>query len=189
MIGSGRVLAAVVIGLAAGQAMAQPAACPARPMEVVKSRGGTIQYVGTVAGISELCRQVRADGTGDYYFGVWRSDWPGAGQAYPVMREVVRGKQGTRLSFITRSVPGLQWVDSFEHEGLETMEVGGRPFVALRLAHEREGIEGNTYHSIITTWRDVETGVALRTVEQQIAGQSYGPNTTWTAVQVHPLGP
>ncbi len=106
MIGSGRVLAAVVIGLAAGQAMAQPAACPARPMEVVKSRGGTIQYVGTVAGISELCRQVRADGTGDYYFGVWRSDWPGAGQAYPVMREVVRGKQGTRLSFITRSVPG-----------------------------------------------------------------------------------
>lgn len=105
------------------------------------------------------------------------------------MREVVRGTQGTRLSFITRSVPGLQWVDSFEHEGLETMEVGGRPFVALRLAHEREGIEGNTYHSIITTWRDVETGVALRTVEQQIAGQSYGPNTTWTAVQVHPLGP
>lgn len=72
---------------------------------------------------------------------------------------------------------------------METMEVGGRSFVALRLAHEHKGIEGNTYHSIITTWRDVATGVALRTVEQQIAGQSYGPNTTWTAVQVHPLGP
>ena len=94
---------------------------------------------------------------------------------------------GTRTSFVTRSVPGLQWTDSYMNEGVEAITVDGTPRPALRLAHEREGIEGNTYHSVITTWKDLATGVALKTVERQISGQSYGPNTTWQAVRVEPL--
>src|SRR5205085_1155185 len=129
--------------------------------------------IGSVPGIPELCRMTRADGAGDFYFGVWRSDWPGAGQAYPALRAVILGSSGARSSFVTRSWPGLQWTDSFVNEGVEIVAVDGRRHEALRLAHERNGIEGNTYHSIITTWRDLQTGVALKVLEQQISGQSY----------------
>ena len=166
---------------------AAPAACPPEPTRVVRSRGGVIDYNGTVPGIPELCRLTRTDGAGDFYFGVWRSDWPGAGQAYPVIRAVVLGGTGARSSFITRAWPGLQYIDTFVNEGIEPITVNGRRFEALRLAHEREGIEGNTYHSIITVWRDVPTGISLKVVEHQISGQSYGPDTTWQAVRVEPL--
>ena len=101
----------------------------------------------------------------------------------------ILGGLNAHASFITRSVPGWQWIDSFVNEGLEPMDIDGHRYLTLRLVHERTGIEGNTYHSRITTWRDVKTGVALRTYEQQISGQSYGPDTTWQAVKVLELLP
>lgn len=178
--------------LAASAAAAQqpgglPAACPTEPTRVARSVGGVVDYLGTVPGIPDLCRMNRPDGPGDFYFGVWRSDWPGAGLAYPAIRATIAGGTGTRVSFVTRSVPGLQWTDSFINGGEEAMEIGGQRYTTLKLAHERDGIEGNTYHSIITGWRDVKTGIVLKVVEQQIAGQSYGPSTTWTAMQVTPV--
>ena len=168
-------------------AASTPAACPPSPTRVVRSAGGTIEYTGTVPGIPELCRLRRGDGEGEFYFGAWRSDWPGAGQAYPAIRAAVLGPKGAKTTFVTRSIPGLQWIDSFVNEGVEPITVDGRTYQALRLAHERQGIEGNTYHSIITLWRDVETGISLKVVEHQIAGQSYGPDTTWSAVRIEPL--
>ena len=177
-------LMAPAVAVAAGP----PPACPARPVRVVRSAGGTVDYRGSVPGIPELCRLRRTgDGEGDFYLGVWRSDWPGAGQAYPAIRAAIHGAAGTRTSFVTRSVPGMQWIDSFINEGVETVTVGGTAREALRLAHEREGIEGNTYHSVITQWKDLATGAALKTVEHQISGQSYGPGTTWDAVRIETL--
>lgn len=177
--------------LASFSAVAQqpPPACPPEPMRVVRSRGGVVDYLGTVANVPDLCRIRRGDGTGAFYYGSWRSDWPGAGDAYPVIKNVVLGAPGTRLEFVTRSVPGLQFVDRYTNEGNENMQVGGVTYTTLRVAHERQGIEGNTYHSIITVWRDVRTGVTLRTSENQISGQSYGPDTTWTAIGVGRLPP
>ena len=96
----------------------------------------------------------------------------------------MHGPVGTRTSFVTRSIPGMQWTDSFVNEGVETVTVDGAARPSLRLAHEREGIEGNTYHSVITQWKDLATGMTLRTDERQIAGQSYGPATTWHAVRI-----
>ena len=164
-----------------------PAACPAQPLRVVRSAGGASDYVGTAPGIPELCRIRRGDDVGEFYFGVWRADWPGAGQAYPAIRAAVLGPAGAKTTFITRSIPGWQWIDHFVNEGVEQIVVDGKTYQALRLAHERQGIEGNTYHSIITGWRDVATGISLKVVERQIAGQSYGPDTTWNAVKVSPL--
>ncbi len=165
-----------------------PAACPGTPVRVVRSAGGTIDYLGTVPGIPDLCRIHRtADGDGELYYGVWRSDWPGAGQAYPALKAVIGGAPGTQASFVTRSVPGLQWTDTFTNRGPETLEIDGVAHATLRIAHDRNGIDGNTYHSIITQWRDIGTGIALRTTEQQISGQSYGPDTTWHAVRIEPL--
>ena len=157
-------------------------------MRVVRSLGGTIEYLGQpVPGIPDLCRLRRADGEGSFYLGVWRDDWPGAGQAYPVMRTVVHGPQGTRGAFVTRAWPGLQFNESFVNEGIEIVEVAGQPRRALRLAHERDGIEGNTYHSIITLWIDLAFGVTLRAHEYQISGQSYGPQATWHALGIELL--
>ncbi len=167
---------------------AQPVECPATPIRVVRSTGLWTDYVGTIAGIPGLCRLNRPDGSGgNFYDGQWRSDWPGAGDAYPAIQTALLGGKGTRASFTTHSIPGWQWHDTIINEGTTTLTVGGRPYTTLMLAHEREGFDGNTYHSIITTWRDVATGVALKVVETQIAGQSYGPGTTWTATQVLPL--
>ena len=70
---------------------------------------------------------------------------------------------------------------------MEAIVVDGVSRQALRLAHEREGIEGNTYHSIITSWLDLATGANLRSQENQISGQSYGPNTTWHALWLETL--
>ena len=164
-----------------------PPVCPAAGLRVVRSRGGTVDYLGAVPGIPSLCHIRRGGGEADFYLGVWQSDWPGAGQAYPALWAVLHGPKGTRKDFVTRSVPGLQFTDSFINEGIETVQVGGTAHPALRIAHERDGIEGNTYHSIITQWRDLATGVTLKTVENQIAGQSYGPDTTWEAVRIETL--
>ncbi len=182
-------LAAILSASVAAAAQPVPPACPPEPTRVVRSRGGTNDYLGAVPGVPELCRMRRADGEGEFYLGIWRSDWPGAGQAYPVLRAVIHGRQGAKGSFVTRSWPGLQWTDSFTNEGIETVLVGGVSRPALRLAHEREGIEGNTYHSIITSWLDLATGANLRAYQYQIAGQSYGPNTTWQAERIERLAP
>lgn len=182
-------VAILALGLLAGPAFAAeaPAACPAQPTRVVRSAGGTNDYLGVVPGIPDLCRMQRSDGLAEFYLGSWRSDWPGAGQAYPAIRAVLDGGPGTRSSFVTRSVPGQQFTDTFIHEGPDPLTVDGVRYATFKLAHEREGIEGNTYHSVITSWRDTATGIVLKVVERQIAGQSYGPNTTWTATRVERL--
>ena len=88
---------------------------------------------------------------------------------------MISGPKGTREEFVTRTLPGLQWSDVFVNEGRESLTVDGHVYRTLRMSHERDGIEGNTYHSIITNWRDVRTGVILKVFENQISGQSYGP--------------
>lgn len=184
------VLTSMALLLGASSARAgtgPPAACPPEPVRVVRSAGGVVDYHGVVAGIPDLCRFERADGEGDFYFGVWRSNWPGAGQAYPALRETILGPVGTRSEFITRSVPGWQWKDAFINKGPAPLVVDGQSYQTLVVAHERTGIEGNTYHSVITSWRDMATGMTLKVVEDQISGRSYGPNTTWTAVRVERL--
>ena len=182
-------VAVVALGLLASPSFAAeaPAACPSQPTRVLRSVGGAMDYLGTVAGIPDLCRMQRPDGAADYYLGSWRSDWPGAGLAYPAIRTVLHGGPGTRASFVTRSYPGLQFTDTFVHEGLDPLTVDGVRYATIKLAHEREGIEGNTYHSIITSWREEATGIVLKVVERQISGQSYGPNTTWMATHVERL--
>ena len=185
-------IAAMMTGLATSPVIAEtevPAACPATPIEVVRSRGGFNDNYGSVPNIPDLCHIKRSADAGDFYYGIWKTDWPGAGDAYPAIKAVILGGPNARASFITRSIPGMQWTDTFINEGFEHMDVDGHPYTALRIVHERNGIEGNTYHSLITTWRDVKTGVALQTYEQQISGQSYGPDTTWHAVKVLPILP
>ena len=170
-----------------GTATESPASCPSSPLRVVHSVGEPTVYGGTYPGISDLCRLGPSDAQTYFYFGIWQMDWPGAGAAYPAMKTAINGPTGTRVSFVTRSYPGLQWTDTIINEGVELLVIDGRTYRTLKMAHERQGIEGNTYHSIITVWRDIQTGANLKVVENQISGQSYGPSTTWTATRVDPV--
>ena len=132
-------VAALLVGLAIGPVVAQtqiPAACPAAPIEVVRSRGGVIDNLGSVREIPDLCRIIRSGETGQYYFGIWKTDWPGAGEAYPAIKSVILGGLDARASFVTRSVPGWQWTDTFVNEGVQYLEVDGRPYRTLRIMHE-----------------------------------------------------
>ena len=166
-------------------AAARPAAsCPDTPTRVVRSVGGFTDYLGTAPGLPDLCRMSRPDAAGLFHLGVWLSSWPGAGDAYPALRAVIRGRRGATAGFDTWGGPGLQWHDRFTNEGTGSLVVGGRRYVVMLLAHEREGYDGNIYHSVITSWRDVANGMTLKMVENQIAGTSYGPSATWTATQV-----
>ena len=165
-----------------------PAACPPAGTRVVHSIGAPTEYHGVHPLIADLCLIGHGnDEAAYYYYGTWRADWPGAGSAYPALKTAITGPAGTKQSFITRSVPGWQWLDTITNEGVEPVTVGGQVFQTLKIAHERTGIEGNTYHSVITSWRDVATGQQLKVVEHQISGQSYGPATTWTAVRLEAI--
>jgi len=135
----------------AADALTHPPGCALQSLRVVRSSGDTVEHLGAEPGLPELCRLKRtSDAEGLFYLGLWRIDWPGAGQAYPAIRTAMLGASGTRTSFVTRSWSGMQWMDSYRNEGEEFVPVGGIRHRAPRLAHEREGIEGNTYHSVIT---------------------------------------
>ena len=180
-------LIGLLLAAAPVAAAESPAGCPSTPLRVVHSVGEPTVYGGTYPGIPDLCELGPGGAQGYFYFGIWRMDWPGAGAAYPAMKTAINGPPGTRVAFVTRSVPGLQWTDTIINEGAEPLVIDGRTYRTLKMAHERQGIEGNTYHSIITVWRDVKTGANLKVVENQISGQSYGPGTTWTATRVEPI--
>ena len=162
-------------------------ACPPSPMPVFHSVGTPTTYTGVYPGIPELCHLGPTGAGGYFYYGIWNMDWPGAGAAFPAMKTAINGPLGTRVAFVTRSYPGLQWTDTIINEGIEPLLVNGRTYRTLKMAHEREGIEGNTYHSIITVWRDTRSGANVKVVETQISGRSYGPDTTWTAIGIDPL--
>ena len=182
-----RVVVAGVASLLISHVSLAQTACPPMPVRVVKSAGGVIDYLGAEPGIPDLCKISRSDGVSFAYLGVWESAWPGAGDAYPALRAAVMGPAGTTRSFVTRAIPGWQWNDTIVNDGVVPLTIDGITYQTQRIAHERNGIEGNIYHSIITSWRDLKTGITLKTVEKQISGQSYGPDTTWEAVKVQPL--
>ncbi len=179
-----RLLLAAALAAPAIAGAARPTICPAPGWQVERSIGAPVRYMGNISGIPDLCRMDRGNGPALFYMGIWRADWPGAGDAYPALRAVIEGPPGTSATFITRSVPGLQWQDTVTNEGPDTVVVAGRRVATLKIAHERNGIEGNVYHSIITQWRSPSTGVTVKEIEQQIAGQSYGPGATWQATRL-----
>ena len=182
-------VAILALGLLASPAFAAEAtpAYPLQPTHVVRSVGGVTDDLGMVPGMPDLCRMQRPDGAAEYDMGSWRTDGPGAGLAYPAIRAVLHGGSGTRASFATQPYPGLQFNDTFVHEGPDPLTVDGMRYATIKLAHGREGTERNTYHSVGISWRDEVTGIVLKMVERQISGQSHEPNTTWVVTRVERL--
>ena len=161
-----------------------PRACPAEG-RVERTVGGAVVYLGAVPGIPELCRMRRGDAPEQaFYLAVYASEWPGAGLAYPVIRRVMHGPKGTMEEFITQAGPGYEWRDIYVNEGVEEVGLpGSRTVRAMRIAHERIGINGNAYRSVITQWKELATGMIVHQEYRPLSGRPV-TGAAWQATSV-----
>jgi hypothetical protein len=160
--------ASLLPGFAMG---AVPASCPAKPGYVLRSTQFFYQYLGSEPGQPDVCRIIHDGQTVTlYYYGIWDKAWPGAEAARRALQTVINGPPGTVAAFDTVAVPGLQWHETIRNGGVEDLNLLGRTFHTLKLVHERTGFGGNSYHSIVTLWKDFQTGMIVYGNYQHISG-------------------
>ena len=160
-----------------------PRACPAAG-RVERSVGGPVAYLGAVPGIPELCRMRRGDLPEQmFYLGIYAAEWPGAGLAYPAIRQVLQGGTGATAEFITQAGPGYEWHDIYVHEGVEEVALPAGPVRAVRIAHERIGVNGNGYRSVITQWKELRTGMIVHQEHRHLSGTP-AQGVEWRALTV-----
>ena len=168
----------------AGERQQVPPACPAAGGVVTRSPGPPIEYLGATAGNPELCRVRFGDGPEfPLYFGIWAEAWPGSAEAHAALKRVIAGPPGTVVSFRTTAAPGSQWLDVIRNEGVEDLNVAGRVRPALKIAHYREGIEGNTYRSVTTGWKEISSGMMIYVNYRHISGHPEA-GTAWDPISV-----
>jgi len=175
----------LALGLAPFAAFAAdaPPPCPPGIGIVDRSVGPTVVYLSADPADPESCRMKRGNEVETFFFGTWNTAWPGAEAARRALKGVYAGPPGTSVTFDTSAGPGLQWHDTFRNGGTEELHVLGETFHTMRVVHEREGFDGNTYHSIITQWKDIATGMGIYQNYQHIAGQPE-PGTSWDPVSI-----
>ena len=160
-----------------------PPPCPPAFGVVDRSVGATAVYLGANPADPELCRMKRGNSVEEFYFGTWNKVWPGAEAAHQALKQIYAGPPGTSVTFDVSAGPGLQWHDTIRNGGVEDLNVLGQVFRTMRVVHEREGFDGNSYHSIITQWKDVTTGMGIYQNYQHIAGHPE-PGTSWDPVSI-----
>lgn len=105
------------------------------------------------------------------WYDIWLTDWPGAADARPALRQVIHGPSGTVAGFDTHMLTGLQWHDLVRNEGIEDLVVLGTTYRTLKISHYREGFAGNNYRSVSTVWKDIPTGMLVYGTYQHISGK------------------
>lgn len=160
-----------------------PPPCPPALGVVDRSVGPTTIYLGTDPATPEVCRIKRGSAVEEFYFGSWNVIWPGAEAAHQALKQVYAGPSGTSATFDVSAGPGLQWHDTIRNGGTEDLRLLGQVFHTMRVVHEREGFDGNSYHSIITSWKDVATGMSVYQNYQHISGHPE-PGTSWDPVSI-----
>ncbi|MBC7801442.1 MAG: hypothetical protein H7Z10_12545 [Gemmatimonadaceae bacterium] len=160
-----------------------PPACPPAFGVVDRSVGASVVYIGADPANPEICRMKRGNAIETFYFGIWNTAWPGAEAAYRALQQVYAGPPGTEVKFDVSAGPGLQWHETLRHGGMEDLRLLSGVYRTMRVVHEREGYGGNTYHSVITQWKDVQTGMVIYQNYQHIAGYPE-PGTSWDPVSI-----
>ena len=154
-----------------------PPGCPAAGSRIEQKGGPSIEFLGTVADQPDLCRERLGERETQAWFGIWDTAWPGADFAYRALQRVQRSRTGDAVGFDTvvsgpqqGGPPVVAWHDLIRHEGIEEIQLLGKTYKALKLAHYREGFDGNRYRSVVTLWRDLETGLPIYATYQHISG-------------------
>lgn len=150
---------------------AVPPACPAAGSRIEQKGGPTIEFLGISKANPDLCRMKLGPDELDAWFGIWGADSPGAAFAYPAIRHAYQSRTGDVVGFDTIADPGTtEWHDLIRNDGVEDIVLLGKPYRAVKLAHYREGTNGNPYRSLATRWIDLVTGLPLYATYQHIAG-------------------
>ena len=103
-----------------------------------------------------------------------------------VIRRVLHGAKGAREEFVTQAGPGYEWRDIYVNEGVEEVALPGRTVRAARLAHERIGINSNTYRSVVTQWKELSTGMIVHQEYRALSGRAV-VGAAWRATSVSGL--
>jgi hypothetical protein len=148
-----------------------PVACATAPATVERTTGLLVEYLGADPSDPELCLSRRGGKPFPAWFGVWATEWWGAGDARIALRTVLYGPPGTVARFDTNAGPGLRWHETLINEGVEDIPLLGRRYRTQRIAHEREGFDGNTYHSVVTQWREIDSGMVVYQNYRHISGR------------------
>jgi hypothetical protein len=157
-----------------------PPACPRAGTVVQRGMLPAIEYRGAAPDDPALCL-VRI-GTTDLpmYFGMWAREWPGSAAARDAIGRAIHGPTGKAIIFDTSMAPGLQWHDVIRNEGLEELNVFGQRRPTVKIAHYREGYGGNTYRSVTTGWKDLQSGAVIYVTYRHISGRPEA-GTAWDA--------
>lgn len=145
-------------------------ACPAPGSRVEQKGGPTMEYLGSLPGTPDLCRMRVGGEMAQGWYGIWLTDWPGATEAYPALTKVLRGGAGTVEGFDVVMGPDFAYHDLIRNEGVEHINLLGKIYDAVKLAHYREGANGNIYRSVSTIWKDLPTGLLIYGTYQHISG-------------------
>ena len=147
-----------------------PKSCPDAGARVEQKGGPAFEFLGASADNPDLCRMKVGGEPVEAWYGIWVTSWPGAEFAYRALQRVMRSRTGDAVGFDTVAGAGSQWHDLIRHDGIEEIRLLGTTYRAMKIAHYREGYDGNTYRSVSTLWKDVATGLPIYGTYQHIAG-------------------
>ena len=145
-------------------------ACPVAGSRVEQRGGPAFEYLGASHANPALCRMRVGGQVVEAWHAIWLLNWPGADAAYAALTRLIQGRTGDVEAFDVRMAPGLQWHDLIRNEGIEDIRLLGKTYRALKLAHYREGFDGNTYRSVSTAWKDLASGMVIYATYQHISG-------------------
>ena len=156
----------------AGANEAVPPSCPAAGSRVEQKGGPTLEFLGIANGNKDLCHMRMGPAELNAWFGIWGDTWPGADFADRALQRIMHSKTGDVVGFDTVAERGVaQWHDLIRNDGVEDIQLLGKTYRALKLAHYREGYDGNSYRSVATLWVDVLSGLPVYATYQHIAGR------------------
>jgi hypothetical protein len=182
-----RIALIAIMTASAGTAWAQtPPPCPRALGIVDRTTQAPLIYLPADPANPEACPIRLRTGVGQFWYGAWRTDWPGADQALLAYRQVWAATAGTQAAaarFDTVIRPGYSWHETIRNDGFEELNVAGAVHRTMKMTHEREGFDGNTYHSVITQWKDVETGMTIYTNYIHLAGAPE-PGVAWDPIAI-----
>ena len=147
-----------------------PPPCPAAGSRVERRGGSKMEFLGTSQENPDLCL-LRADGEPlEAWYGIWGRDWAGGDTAYRAIKRVLQSRTGDVVGFDTIASPQAKWHDLIRHDGIEEIRLLDKVYKAVKLAHYREGFDGNSYRSVSTLWIDLATGLPVYGTYNHISG-------------------
>ncbi len=147
-----------------------PRSCPANGARVEQRGEPAMSFQGEDPANPDLCRLRVGDDAAKGWYGIWLTDWPGADDGYAALRTVIHGYTGQVAGFDTIMSADRRYHDLVRNEGIETIELLGKTYRAMKISHYREGIAPNNYRSVSTVWKDIPSGLLIYGTYQHISG-------------------